>query len=509
MTTSQISLSSADADSHVILLPHIEKPKDHRIRAAVYCRVSSKHEDQEYSLENQIRHYRETIGEDRRYELVEIYYDFGISGFKEARPGFQRMLEESKDGKFELVITKSITRFARNTATVLDATRLLKSRGIGVFFELQQINTLGEGGELLMTLFAAFGQAESESNRLGTKMTIKRKVEKQEAIQQIQRVFGYTKNADGEIVPDENAGRVLEIFEMAADGFTVGQITNYLNSEGVTTKRGAKFYRTTVTRILTNEEYKGDFVQFKHYSDEHRKERKNAGEHAMIYYAENHPPIVTNELWEKAQQALGVRQNPKPEPEEKPLLDTLPYRHQLFCAKCGHRLMRSYTGGKNRWVCSGKERFSSDFCSGVSIPDEVVKSWGDFPEDRYISETTDRGRVTGFTYEDGDTWHKSHTRKRHVTQAPALTEENYPYKDRVYCKYCGGRLRRIIGNNGSVFWICNTMSRYGKDVCKGVRVPDEMLQSLRDYPGIVYIGKENIDGKERYGYSRQPDKKIS
>ena len=503
----QQSQTSSSSDN-VIVIPRLERPKDHRIRAVVYCRVSSKHEDQEYSLENQIAHYRETVGQDPRYELVEIYYDFGISGFKSARPGFQKMLEDSKEGKFELVITKSITRFARNTGIVLDATRLLKSRGIGVYFELQQINTLGEGGELLMTLFAAFGQAESEANRLGTKMAIQRKVEEQKPIHQIQRVFGYTKNADGEIVPDEDAGRVLEIFEMAADGFTVAQITNYLNGEGVRTKRGAIFYRKTVVRILKNEEYKGDFVQFKHYSDEHRKERKNTGEHAMIYYNENHPPIVTDALWEKAQKALGVRQLPKQEPEKKAVLDEFPYRHQLYCAKCGHRLMRSYTGGKNRWVCSGKERFSSDFCSGVSIPDEVVKGWGAFSEDRYISEVTDRGRVIGFTYENGDTWHRIHTKKHHNYNAPALTEENYPYKDRIFCKYCGGKLRRIIANNGSVKWICNTMSRYGKNACKGIRVPDEMLQSLRDYPGIVYIGKEKIDGKECYGYSRKPDQKV-
>lgn len=463
------------SSDHVIVIPHMEQPKDERIRAAVYCRVSGKHEDQAYSLDNQIRHYMETVGADPRYELVEIYYDFGISGFKSARPGFRRMLEESKGGKYELVITKSITRFARNTGIVLDATRFLKERGIGVYFELQGINTMGQGGELLMTLFAAFGQAESEANRIGTRMAIQRKAREQKPIQQIQRVFGYTKNADGEIVPDEDANRVREIFEMAADGFRVGEITNYLNGEGMRTKNGAIFYRTTVVRMLRNEEYKGDFVQFRHFVDERRKERKNTGEQAMIYYTESHPAIVTNELWETAQKAIDIRLQPKKEQEKKYPLEDFPYRHQLFCAKCGHRLMRSYTGGRNRWICSGKERFSRSFCSGVSIPDEEVKGWGDFSEDRYISETTDRGRVAGFTYEDGKSWNKGHTKKRHSYHAPALTVENYSYKDRIFCKYCGGRLRRILGHQRYVFWICNTMSRYGKDVCKGVRVPDEML----------------------------------
>lgn len=504
MKETQISQSS----DNVVLIPHQERPKDERIRVVVYCRVSSKHEDQKFSLENQLQHYQETIGKDPRYELIEIYYDFGISGFKEKRPGFQRMLKESEDGKFELVITKSITRFARNTGTVLKATRLLKKRGIGVYFELQRINTLGEGGELLMTLLAAFGQAESEANRLGTLMTIKRKADQQEPIQQIQRVFGYTKNADGEIIPDENASHVLEIFEMAADGFSVGQITNYLNQQGIKTQNEAQFYRSTVTRILMNEEYKGDFVQFKYYVDDHRKLCKNRGEHSMIYYEDNHPPIVSNELWQEAQKALGVRKRPKQEAEEFKPLTAFPYKDQLYCAKCGHKLMRSYTGGKNRWVCSGKSEFSNNFCSGVSVPDEVVRGWGDFTEDRYISETIDRGRVVGFTFEDSETWHRSHTEKRHVSNAPALTKENYPYKDRIFCKYCGGPLRRIITRNGSVKWICNNMSRYGKSFCKGVRVPDELLQPLRDKTGPVYIGKEIIDGKECYGYSREPEKRV-
>ena len=216
----------------VTVIPQ-KQPTLSTIPVAVYCRVSTKAERQSDSLENQIKHYSETVDADPRYHLVEIYYDFGISGYKNARPGFQRMMDDAEQGKFKLVITKAITRFARNTQTVLTATRRLKELGIGVFFELQNINTMSQAGEMLMTLFAAFGQAESEGARMHTLMALKRKYDQGNPPRQLQRSMGYTKGPDGEFYPDVFAPLVLEIFEMAADGYTPGQITNYLNSEGI------------------------------------------------------------------------------------------------------------------------------------------------------------------------------------------------------------------------------------------------------------------------------------
>ena len=131
------------------------------ISTAIYCRVSTFHPHQQDSLENQIRHYQEFMKKTPNYILTEIYYDFGISGYKETRPGFCKMLEDARKGCFRQIITKSITRFARNTDTVLKTTRQLKELGIDIYFELQKIHTLSQEGELLLTLFAAFAQAES------------------------------------------------------------------------------------------------------------------------------------------------------------------------------------------------------------------------------------------------------------------------------------------------------------------------------------------------------------
>ena len=142
-----------------------QKDDKKKLRVAAYCRVSREGEEQESSIENQRAHYEELINENPDYEYAGVYCDNGISGFKEARPGFQKMMEDARARKIDLIITKSITRFARNTDTILKATRELKELGIGVFFELQNMNTLTQGGELLMTVYAAFAQGESQTYR--------------------------------------------------------------------------------------------------------------------------------------------------------------------------------------------------------------------------------------------------------------------------------------------------------------------------------------------------------
>lgn len=478
------------------------------IRVAVYARVSTKTGNQASSLENQIQHYQDTVGNDPQYELVEIYYDFGISGYKESRPGFQKMMEDAEAGKFNLIITKAITRFARNTQTVLDSTRKLKELGIGVYFELQGINTLSQEGELLMTLFAAFGQAESEGARRHTLMALKRKYDKGEPPRRLERSMGYAKGDDGEFYPDEYAPLVLEMFEMAAEGYSASQITNYLNAEGRKNHNGKAFERSSVTRLLRNPVYKGDFIGQQYFVDENRRLRKNNGEKPIYYIEEDHIPIVSTALWEKAQRTLDTITRRASPTKSKPLDlndENYPYRRLLFCAECGHRLMRSVRGGRVLWECSGKTRFSKDFCSGVCVTDDEIRSWAAIEKPIYISPVIEKGVVKCHNFVNEINWKQSHSKKNHNVMTPALTEENYPYMNHIFCKYCGSRLRRIISNTGKVTWICDGLSRKGKQFCKGIRVPDTKLKPLVEKSGDFYIGKEKIHGKESYGYSRKPD----
>ena len=496
-------------EKNVTVIPQREHSENRKIPVAVYCRVSTKAERQGDSLENQITHYTETIGSDPRYDLVEIYHDFGISGFKSARPGFQRMMEDAKAGRFEMIITKAITRFARNTRTVLESTRLLKELGIGVYFELQGINTLSQEGELLMTLFAAYGQAESEGARRHTLMALQRKYDAGRPPRQLQRSMGYSKGDDGEFYPDEYAPLVLEMYEMAADGYSAAEITNYLNAEGITNHNGKKFIRASVTRLLRNPAYKGDFIARQYFVNEDRKLVKNTGEKQMLFIEDDHIPIVTRQLWDKAQETLDAATHKVQPTKSQPLPltdENYPYRHQLFCGQCGHRLRRAVRAGRVLWECSGKARFTKDFCSGVTITDDEVRSWIPLTEGaHYVFAHIDRGKITGHDHIPKAEWKKDHQKKIHTPDAPKLNVENYPYMDRIFCKYCGSRLRRIIERNGQVTWICAAMSRKGKAFCKGVRVPDEKLKSLRDIDFDVYIGKESMNGEESYGYSRKPD----
>ena len=158
---------------------HVIKSKKNierkKLRVCDYARVSTEAEEQENSLENQITHYKELINNNINYEFINVYYDFGISGFKENRPGFQKMMQDARNGKIDLIITKSISRFARNTVTILKAIRELKELGVGIFFELQNINTLTESGEFLITIMSAFAQSESENYSSLAKLVYKRK----------------------------------------------------------------------------------------------------------------------------------------------------------------------------------------------------------------------------------------------------------------------------------------------------------------------------------------------
>ena len=204
---------------------------------------------------------------------------------------------------------------------------------------------------------------------------------------------------------------------MAADGWSISQITKYLNENKITTQNDRTFSRSTVSRILHNHAYKGDYICQRYYVNNQRKLVRNAQEKLAKKSERNRQGLPSDEIavTEKAQ-----------------------------------------------------------------VPD--------MPEKRTLKETILQKEESGL-----------------IPVKPSLTLTNYPYKDRIFCKYCGSRLRRIIARNHSVWWICNGLSRKGKAFCKGVRIPDEKLSPLRNISFSAYIGKELIDGKETYGYSSKPD----
>ena len=287
-----------------------KKKLSEKVRVCAYCRVSTEEDEQENSLENQITHYEESIQANPEYELVGIFHDFGISGFKEDRPGFQEMLQAARNHEFNLIITKSVSRFCRNTDTLLKTVRELKELGVGVLFELQNINTLEQPGELMLTVLAAFAQAESENYSALAKLVYTRKYQAEIPVQYLERSFGYTLDENGEYIPDpDEAPWVKKIFELCSAGYTLAQIAAHLNEQGVTTKVGARFMTSTVLRILENEIYKGDYIMHKNYVNAERREVRNRGEVDSWYVRDDHTPIVSRKLWDEAQAKLEEKRD--------------------------------------------------------------------------------------------------------------------------------------------------------------------------------------------------------
>ena len=315
--------------------------------------------------------------------------------------------------------------------------------------------------------------------------------------------MGYDKDKNGEFYPNEYAPLVREMFEMAADGYTPTQIANHLNSRGLKTQNGAAFHRGSISRLLQNVVYKGDYIVQQYFVNERRKLVKNNGEKPQIYIEDDHIAIVSRELWERAQRKPTSE---KPQNSFHPLQLTdqnYPYRHQLYCAKCGHYLHRSVRANRVLWECSGKTKFTTNFCTGICVSDDEVRTWLPFsPGNHYLMEQVEKGKIMSHFAIPEAKWNG--VKKNHTKLLPALTTENYPYKDHIFCIYCGSRLRRIMSNAGKVFWICNTTSRKGKQYCKGIRIPDEKLKPLTSLEGDFFIGKEQINGEESYGYSRKP-----
>lgn len=374
-------------------------------KVCAYVRVSTDSLQQEDSLENQTTYFKSFITANPEWEFVGIYSDQGISGYKENRPGFQKMIEDARAGNIDLIVVKSISRFARNTETVLKFTRELKSIGVGIFFELQNINTLSGAGELMLTILAAFAQAESEGASANAKMTYKRKFESGIPAHGLESTFGYKANAQGDIVVDEEKAAVVRLmFDLAEQGIWPSKIKQYLNKNGVTGCAGGDWDDTAVFRVLHNVSYKGDLILQKTYRDSRRKQRKNEGQVDQWYIAENHQPIVPPKQWDKVQEILRKRsehlQKPAPPKPDKPRSsrNTYPLSNLIYCPICGEKLIHKWGKGKNEyWACKTNLKVGKDACKGIWLPAEVANDWGEITEPIVAVQYEDEYGMRRFT----------------------------------------------------------------------------------------------------------------
>ena len=352
------------------------RDKYHQLRVAAYCRVSTELEEQQNSYQVQIAYYTDLINKKKEWTLAGIFADEGISGTQtKKRTEFNRMIRMFRNKKIDLVITKSISRFARNTVDCLEYVRQLKDLGIGVIFEKENINTLTMTSEFMIALYGSFAQAESESISKNVSWG-KEKAYREGKVQfQYKHLLGYKKGADGkpEIIPEE-AETVKLIYTMFLDGHSMKNIALILHVKGIHTKTGSTEWRTnTITRILQNEKYVGDALLQKTFTSDciTHKVVKNHGERPMYLVTNHHDPIIDRDTYNRVQQELA-RRNSKRKISDKTVTEQGKYSSKyalselLICGHCGTPYRRTTWAARGKkqivWRCLSRLEHGKKYC---------------------------------------------------------------------------------------------------------------------------------------------------
>lgn len=345
-----------------------------RKRVAAYARVSSGKDSMLHSLSTQISYYNNYIGSRGDWELVRIYADEALTGTKEDRPEFQQMLADCRSGKIDMIITKSLTRFARNTLTFLKAVRELKMLDIDVFFEKENIHTLSTDGELMLTLLASFAQEESRSASENQRWRIRKMFE--QGRPNTGRMLGYRlKDGVLQIIPEE-AEIVKMIFSDFLSGMGKNAIMKKLNRLNIHTMNGGLWRESVLYNILRNEKYMGDMLLQKTYRPDHISKRSlnNHGEQPMYYVENSHKPIIDKEMFEAVQDELKRRAKLHP---SKYSFETFPFTGLIVCGICGKHFRRKIVNASSKyakpaWICSTFNSFGKEACSSQQIPEKIL-----------------------------------------------------------------------------------------------------------------------------------------
>ncbi|MBS4220235.1 recombinase family protein [Bacillus sp. FJAT-49711] len=348
-----------------IIEPTVKKESKKRVCA--YARVSTDHEKQGESLENQISYYERMIGANPEYEFVGGFADRGISGTTENRPEFKRMLELANQGEIDLIITKSISRFARNTTVMLQTVRELKNIGVEIRFEKENINTLNAKGEVLLSILSSLAQDESRSISENSTWGIRRRFEQGKVAVNHTKFLGYDKDEDGNLIINENQAKIVRrIYKDYLDGKGPNRIARELEEENIPNWNGkAKWYEGSIRKMLSNEKYKGDALLQKTYTVDFltKKRVQNTGQIPRYYVEESHPAIIPKDMWEAVQLEME-RRRAFAEKHGIVKVDYAtienPFAGRVICGHCGSPFGRKVWNSTNEtlrrkiWRCNKK-----------------------------------------------------------------------------------------------------------------------------------------------------------
>ena len=352
-------------------------------KVCAYARVSTDSEEQLTSYSSQIKHYSNLIKSNPEWEYVGIYADEGISGTQvKNRTEFKRMIDEALSGKIDMIIAKSISRFARNTVDTLEHVRLLRDKNIDVFFEKENIHTLKLDSEMFLTLYSAFAQAESESTSMNVKLGLKAMMKRGEAVGRCE-CYGYTWNKETKNleINEEQAEIVRKVFNWYVSKYGGRTIAKMLNAENIPTYYGKKWTQATISDMIENEKYKGDLCGQKFYVTNPltHKRVKNYGEKEKYYVKNHHEAIISRELWEQAQEVKKKRTIKHTTGHDSNCCMRYAFSSKICCGFCGTNYTRkgankrvdgSYT---KYWACFQKQSDSKSCKDSVWIREEALE----------------------------------------------------------------------------------------------------------------------------------------
>lgn len=349
-----------------------------QINVAAYCRVSTDSDDQLQSYEAQVAYYTDHICKNPKWHFVGIYADEGITGtVVSKRERFKDMIKDCEKGKIDLILTKSVSRFARNTVDSLNYVRKLKAMNIGVYFEEQNIDTLTTDSEMFIGLYSVMAQSESENISANVKWGVRQRM-KNGTFSFHFNTYGYRKGENGEpeVVPEE-AEYIRKMFDLYLDGYSTRNIAIHINEIGGRTRKGKEWEWRSVQDILSNEKYVGDMLMQKTYSTDciSKKRKKNNGELPKYLISNNHTPIVSRETF-KLVQAERARRNSKRKKSSQATTELGCYNSKyalsdvLICGECGSSYVRNtkyYKGEKwVYWRCINRIENGTKFCNKSS-----------------------------------------------------------------------------------------------------------------------------------------------
>ena len=357
-----------------------------RKKVAAYARVSSGKDAMLHSLAAQVDYYSTYIRNHPGWEYMGVYADEAKTGTKDSREQFQRLLSDCRSGRIDHIVTKSISRFARNTVTLLETVRDLKKMGISVYFEEQNIDTSTADGELMLSILASYAQEESLSASENQKWRVRQNFENGQPWRGF--MLGYRYKDGQYIVVPEEAEIVRSIYADFLDGKGVTAIMKRLNSEGILTQQGYTWHKSAITRILKNYTYTGNLLLQTKFRENHLTKRTlvNHGQLPQYHATDTHEPIIDIDTYNSVQLEMHRRAEKygKPQSSRK-----YPFSGMITCALCGKHYRRKVTATGPVWICNTYNTLGKSACPSKAIPESTLMA--------SAAEVSATGEITAIT----------------------------------------------------------------------------------------------------------------